>query len=349
MMRQYGVLTTTFAQSASYKRQAQEAIKFIAANPNLTFADDELRFAIMKSNSSFMTPISQLFSHLVDSFKMRGALPFVEIYASAPQPPEIFTSDSITFDTREVMKDLPEKLSGTIVNLTNSVKQKKGNSEASYVIDDIMKIHGLYVRAALCASYQLTHDKIWLTPKLCNFIIKSYNMIIINQIRALYHVTDPILLKKLNFLTSAFCAQMLDSEAQIGNGLPDMMYRIGNWTASEIQGMMAELSQQGFNYDRKYNIIDLCAMIKALGGEKFQTFDVSKMFRLFTAGTIDKAYGAISMEYPPFWVYQILSIGSGAKHPVYNTIFKNNGLLKEIGAFAHDLNTTDTFIGSLGK
>lgn len=346
VMRKNNIFNTVFAQSASFARQAEEAIKSITSNPTLTLADEELKTLIMRSNSSFMTPIQHLFTHLVDSFKMRGNLPFIEVFYKLPNPPEIFTSDGVSFDTREVMKDLPERVNGPIVNLTNVVKLKASGGREEYVLGDIMKLHGLYVRSALCTSYLLSHDKLWLTPKICSFIIESYNMIISHQIRVIYHVTDILLMKKIGFIVSCFMAQRLEAEDKIGS-VPDLIYRSGTWTSSEIQGMVGELNQHGFTFNKLYNIIDLCDMIKAIGGEKFHNFNLQQMSRLFTAGSIDKVFGSIAMEYPPYWVYQILLIASGTKHAVYNNIFKTGRMLDKFGSFANDINTCHNFIGSL--
>lgn len=346
-MRKFGILETTFAKSASYKKQIEEAAKFIVQQPALSLADDTLKnMVINKCTSSLHTPMNLLFQHLTDTFKNIRELPFVHVFVTANNPPEIFSSDSITFDFNEAMANPPGILDGTVVNLTNSVRLKKTLASQEYIIDDILKIHGLCVRAALCQSYLKSNDKLWLTPKLCLFIIESYNMIIVNQIRQYLNVTDPYMLKKIAFLNCAFMAQMLNKESH--SGLPELMYRLNlGMTTNDINNLLGELTEKGYDFKKKYFAQDLCEMYKALCGERFNAFNISQLFRLFTAGHVDKPFASIMLEYPPFWVYQLLMIGSGAKQPVYNNIFKNNNLLSKIGLFATDLNTTDTFIGSL--
>jgi hypothetical protein len=79
-MRKFGIFSTVFVQSASYKRQAIEAIKFIGTNPGQCLIDSELKsFILSKTQSSFATPITQLYNHLIDAFKGKNELPFPQI------------------------------------------------------------------------------------------------------------------------------------------------------------------------------------------------------------------------------------------------------------------------------
>ena len=345
-MRKYGVFTNTFAQSASYKKQALEAIKFIIANSNECLIDNELKSLIMgKTTSSFNTPITQLYNHLIDSFKPRGRLPFVELYITANNPSELFTYDSLTFSTEELYDNPPKSVKGTIINLTNSVRSKPTVSGNMYQIDDLMKLHSLYIRGALCESYLKCDNRLWLTPKLASFIIKTYNMILIKQVSIFYHLNDPILLKKLMIVNHLFYSKLLDKEDEIS----ELIYRLNVATAIEIKEVITELEDNGYNFDKRLMINDLCGMYSVLGGDKLKNFDVIKLYKLFSAGSIDKQYSGISLEYPPYWVHQILMIGSGTKHPVYFKILKDSNILKEIPAFAYDLNTTPSFISSLGE
>lgn len=346
-MRENGIFQTTFARSASYNKQVTEALKFITENHMLCFANNELKsFILNKTQSTFHTPMSQIYNHLIDTYKSRGELPFVEIFINTKNPPEIFTYDSFSFDFETINKNLPEKLKGSVVNLTNSIKYKPTPAGNMYQADDLTKIHSLYVRAALCQSYDNCADRMWLTPQLALFIIRTYSMILTKQISVFYHINDPLLLKKFNLINTLFYGTLIDKEMK--SGYSDIVFRSGIGNFTEIKEMISELNDLGFTFDKRYNIIDVCSMYKAVSGDKLTTFDFPKLFKLFSAGSVDRPFAGICLEYPPYWVHQLLALGSGSKQPTYFNIFRDSGIMKEIPAFAHQLNTTQNFIGMLG-
>lgn len=346
-MRNHNIFRTSFAVSASYQKQVNEAINFISNNPMQCFADRDLQsFILNKTSTSFNTPMSQLFSHLINSYKSRESLPFVEIFITAKNPPEIFTYDSFTFDFADINPRVPEKMKGTVVNLTNSIKYKPSPSGNMYSTDDMTKLHSLYIRAALCQSYSNSGEKLWLSPQISLFLMKTYSMIMVKQISNMYHIFDPTLIKKLNFICQVFYANLLDKEVE--KGYSELIFRSGLGSFTEVKDMFNELNDHGFNFEKQYGIHEMCAMLKAVSGDVLNNFDFVKMFKLFTAGSTDKSFAGISLDYPPYWAHQLLQLASGGRHPVYSTILKDSGELKNITAFAHLLNTTPAFIASLG-
>lgn len=344
-MRKYGIFSNTFSASASYKKQAIEALKFILDNPSECFIDSELKSLILtKTTSSFQTPMTQIYNHLIDSYKGKNNLPFTQLYITVKNPPELFTYDSFTFSAEEIYDNPPHQLKGSIVNLTNTVRSKPSIGGNNYQIDDLLKLHSLYVRALLCESY-LKSDKVWLTPKILAFILKAYNMILTKQISIFYHINDPMLLKKMMIINYLFYSKLVDKE---DDNMSELIYRFNVAPAIEVKTVITELEDSNIDLNKKLTLNDLCNMYQVIGGDKLKNFDMIKLFKLFSAGSIDKQYSGISLEYPPYWVHQILTIGSGGKHPVYYKIFKDTGILKEIPAFAYELNTTPTLFSGLG-
>ena len=130
----------------------------------------------------------------------------------------------------------------------------------------------------------------------------------------MYHIFDPSLIKKLNFVCQVFYANLLDKEVE--KGYSELIFRSGLGSFTEVKDMFNELNDHGFAFEKKYSVYELCSMMKAISGELLNNFDFIKMFKLFTAGSTDKSFAGISLDYPPYWAHQLLQLASGGRHPV---------------------------------
>ena len=344
-MRQNTLLNSTIARSSGYKRLAESAVQYLGMNTAACLVDEYTNAEIMKrSCTQLKTPVSILFEHIYEFYKGQKH-PLVHVYISSGSAPEMLTTDQIIIDCAEVLKNYNSVFDNCIVNYTN-ILTLDGIDKIK--LQDLSSVQNLYVKASLCSHYNMTDDRLWLTAQMAIFVMQSFATVMITLLRTTFNITDPIVLRQIRLVLMAYYAQKLEPETG-KRETPKLLYRTERGKGVDIDEFYGMMADAGFDYSTNYSLIDLLKMLKHAGGERFESLEMERMIKVFTSGSGDLMSSIISLEYPPYWTYLLLAIASGAKHPVYNNIFRNTGMKHEVAAFADDLNRYNDFIPMLSR
>jgi hypothetical protein len=344
-MRYNTLFNTTIAQTSGFKRLAENAVQYLGMNSTGCLVDDYTNSMIMKlACNNLKTPIGVLFEHIYDHYKATK-FPMVHIYVKTGSVPEIMAADQIVIDCREVLKNYNSVFDNCIVNYTN-IMTIQGPDKIK--LQDLTSVQNQYLRAALCSSYNMSGDSLWLSSQMAVFVMNAYANIMVTLLRTTFNITDPAILANLRMVLTAFYSQKL--EADTGSlDRPQLPYRAARGRGVEVDEFYGKMADAGYNYKQAYTLYDLLNQLKAISGDRLESLDLERMIKIFTAGSTDAVSAIISLEYPPYWVYLMLHIASGGKHAVYNNIFRNMGMKQEIAAFANDLNRYPAFITSIAS
>lgn len=333
---------TQFASSINVDRQMDGVIKFLIENRNIVLSPDIVARATLVK-PVIPTIINTLFEHLVTK---QGLNLFATVYPAKTtfSVPDLIAMPQITIDLAsyshahalDSFSELKEKI---LVNIGHLIRTK-GTDMYNYQISDINQFHNLYVRGALCRSFYKSEG--WLTPSLCLTIIKTYALTLSNIVQQQY---------SLNYndqLTAAamfalYMSQMLahPREDMVKPRLFNMCNFIGNQgELDNIAMKVSDVSKDGLN------MVTTCELIARLCPGRVEGFHSGILFRRASNLGSDELSSMVAMDYPPYWVHQLLLSVSGSKVPLIFHL-KGHKLVQEVQTFAHELNISPMFINHL--
>jgi hypothetical protein len=334
--------TTTAKTYIDWKKQTLETIKFLIQNQDIIL-NEQQRQMIYTQRSTILTPISMIFSHLVDSKVIDNIFCPIVIESKAVKGalPEILANPNFIMnleevDSSDILSGFPHIHNKVIVNLTPWI-QIKGDL---YKVIDTNMIHGLFVKGALCRSFYQTKSK-WLTPTLVNFIAKSYSMVISNIIATSFNL-DITYEKFSRLLFATYILQKLNNEPYIPpSGLNQLGAIIG--TQSDIEAIIADVFQ-----GKAFGLVfsDVVKLLHEKIATRIPSFSEFNLVRMCASLIGDVTTSYISLEYPPYWVYGLLLAASYGKN-VMQLRLKQMKLDLENKMFTDSLNRSLQFIEEL--
>lgn len=334
-MKKPTLFDTSFGKASSLNNQAKQALRFLSENFKLVvLSDDDLKnLANLKSVIS--TPIDNLYHHILDAGKLDRYL-ILDLSATASEDtPEILTLHEMSIDGNQLGSNVPDNLKKLWVNVTPIASRRRTNT-SPLIINDLSKLQGLVVRGSLTMSYDSSDT--WLTPKLASFIIESYSITISALIKRTYNLD----LADTTFVQTLFAiyyAQLLGPN----NGdlkRPPLLNRCG-WLSSmgELDRILDSIAPYRDNdSDDVLDPTKIANILSKVGPSRMKNFNINSLYRFVSMGPMDSQSMMIAVDYPPYWVYQVLKTLSGAKNPILNTIIRANKLNKKAMEFASDLN-----------
>ena len=75
----------------------------------------------------------------------------------------------------------------------------------------------------------------------------------------------------------------------------------------------------------------------------------TQLYRFLSSSAADSITMAIALEYPPYWVYQLLRVASGAKIPIMSNVIKLRNTKGKILQFANDIVGTGAVINKVKR
>jgi hypothetical protein len=335
---------TTLAKSyIDWKKQTLNTITFLIQNQDCILDEDQKQ-DIYNQKSSIITPISMIFTHLIESGIINTIFCPIIVQSKALKAtiPEILTNPNFILNLEEtdnsnILSGYPNIQNKIIINLTPWIRINQGNLK---VIDTNI-IQGLFIKGALCKSFYTTKGK-WLSPNLTNFIAKSYSMIIGNIIAHSFNL-DILEERFCRFLFACFFLQLLHKDTTIPPvGLSNLSNIIGS--SSDIEAMMTD-SLKSKSLER-LTFSDVVQILKERIAIRVPTFSEFNLVRMCSTLLGDIITSSIALEYPPYWVYGLLLASSYGKNGL-SVRLKQMRLDSETRTFVDNLNRSTQFIGNL--
>ena len=253
--------------------------------------------------------------------------------------PEILTISAITTDGKYLSSHIDDRLKKVWCNITPWVKKKTFETDR-IEFSDIDKVQEIVVRGSLCRSYQ--ENNRWLSTDVAAMIIESYALTIGNILSSAYKlstVDNNIVI----LLFAMYYAQLFNLEGSMSN--PELLIKCKKLHQLGLDMQVVEtISRYRENKNEILSIKEICSILAKHGSVKLSTFTPAILYSLFSRGTTDIQIMLIALEYPPYYVIQLLRLADNYK----NYTLAANPNNKKIGqAVAERLRIDSTFIPKL--
>lgn len=342
-MARKNLFNTEFAMVTGLKDSCSKVVKYLIDNRNCYLASSTMR-NIYQISPMMPSPFNLIFDHLKNSDKLDKM--FAPIHLTTGMIPEILTTGDIVIDLAQIensqaLKSYTEFYNKVLVNLSPIIKISK--TSQTYNVSDINVLHSLYTKASLVASYQDSDG--WLNPTLSTFIVKTYSMVISGLLAKQYNLN---LFEQMNVAAplAIFMCQLLANKTD-DYANPMLFNRCtfltGNSSSlSTLAKSMSHMTASGLTIGK------LCELIKEMGPPRMETFNPQILYRNISSLGTSSIQMTLALEYPPYWVYQLLTaVGNFKTKLLYE--LKNNKLFDECKQFVVELNKSSNFINELNR
>jgi len=338
--------TTWYGSALDVNRLAKEAltsvIKARLSSPGLIL-DDEGMNAIRSVKVHTRTLLTDIFVRIIaeDKLSLFTVLNFTDYKAGVP---ELFSNTDIVVDGKYVAKSIPVEYQTAWLNITPILSKRDAYNSGLWVTD-VPACAAAFAKGMLCMSYNDSDQ--WLSPQHCVFIIKSYATMIGTLLRGYYNLElDEYKLVQTVF--AAYFAQLLGS-ADAPMRVPPLLNRctfLGNFNDINNRLAIFDEVRDKIGTDA-LSIPTCCKMLAEAGPARMKTLDADKIYTPMSRTPGDSQNMLIALDYPPYWVYQILISLQGSKNPMFANMIKNSDMKREIIAFGTDLASSRLFINKV--
>lgn len=317
-MEKLRLVDTTFSKSLSFEDQAIKAIPFLVSSYNSIDIGTEGYQVLSSIKTLSRTVLSELYNRIVISDSLNKF--FIMNLSDMSEIPEVLTMVEMVVDGAHLPKVPSPQLKRLWVNLTPIIGKQRSRDKRDLAINNIPRLHEMIGRGLLVMSYN--DSNAWLDPKLAAFVIESYSMAVSTLIQRIYNL-DPMEYKLVETLFATYYAQVmgpLDAPLDI----PPLMNRLTNiGTMSEIKERLEYIADlRSDNGNDVLTPAKICDILNKRGSVRLKQLKANNLYRVFAAGSVDHQVMFNAIEYPPYWVYQILRTLSGAKNATISNLFK---------------------------
>nr|DAQ06693.1 MAG TPA: hypothetical protein [Caudoviricetes sp.] len=332
--------TTKYGFAARLDQMARDAVVFLINNKSVVLDDADVD-AIRSIRIATRTPMTDLFMHIVQAGKLSLFTALDLSRLDKQSVPELFSLNDITIDGKYVPGSIPPAFQSAWLNLT-PILGKRDAYNSGLHITDIPTCASLFTRGMLCMSYN--DSDAWLTPQICTFIIETYSSLISGQLSRYFNLAYDES-KLVSTLFSAYYAQLLGGKDD-PKDYPPLLYRcqfLG--TPFDITERMKVLSDARNRLGADELSIDLCCKVLAEAGPaRMKKMTADLVYVPLSRAAADSQAMLIALDYPPYWVYQLLTNIHGTKNPLLNNMLRNQELRKAALRLANELNLSKLFI-----
>ena len=346
-MKSITLLTTSFAKARQLPTMVQQAVPFLIKNgPLVTLQDNQIKdLQNLRVYSS--TPLSKLFQDITTAEKLRSFV-FFNLARYAQDIPEVLALDDVVIDGKTIsFIPVPAQLQKCWINIT-PITAVKDSYNGTLNITDLAAFSGMIVRAALCTTFQ--DNDVWLNPRLTTLVIENYSLTVTHVLRQAFNLSFEEE-KFCQTLFATYYAQLLGCDKDPLSVPPLLMRCTFLGAASDILGRLEKIKPyRENNGEDLLNPIKICAILAECGPVRMKKFVPTMLYRFMSASSIDSQTMMIAMDYPPYWVYQMIRLASGYKNPVMSNVIKLNSSMKtKLIGFANELQSTNQILNKLNR
>ena len=336
-MKKHTLLSIPYAKALMLDKKIKLALTYVLKNQKLISLTENAYRQIGSLKSYAKTPIADIFTKIVEMEKLDEYFLYDLSYADTV--PELLTMEQINLNGASFPIETPNNLQKTWVNITPYIS-KKGSYTGDIIINDMTSLQNLIVRGALCASYDASVG--WLNPKLTTAVIKSYSMTVSEMVRRNFNLnySDH---KFTQTIFAAYIAYLMDELApgSISSPLLNRCAFLGS--VAEIQDRIYVLDEFLKENKLELTMSSIIQMLNVKGPANLKNLTEGFLSRLISMSAIDGLSMIIALDYPPYWVHQLLRLLSGSKN-IISTVSKALDLKKDLVNFANELTISNEFI-----
>lgn len=340
------IFNIEFTKITNMEQNIQKLIKFIIDNRTDIYIDTNQMNEITSFPSLNKSPVSLIYQKYkklsnLDIFSLIYILDKANI-------PDILFWKYINIDL-EAIKDvypkqhnaismLPEYRSKIIFNITDILNREKTKIlNATYFQKIIIR--------DLCSRYYNNFEDSWMNRKLLTDLTNFYSMTISFNISRVYNFSfqEQILLSTI--FSYYFLTKCINDKAQKISFMNNLTF-LGN---RNIIVSVIDLIQDIIS-ENKYEDIDnqtkLIKVIHEILPNRIKTLDKKVFNTMCRNFNSDQIVSLMSIDYPGYWLYNVLTAVSGDKTNLY-FIFKKLNYMKKAIVFSDDLINSAQFFQSI--
>lgn len=336
-----GLIDTQLGNALDLKMLIQDAVSFFSKSFDIVKISDR-DTSVFKNIKNFGNPyMNGLFSSIVESDKIDlfQFFDYSRLVKNNTNIPELLTISALTIDGLYTGLQLDNRLKKIWCNITPYVKKKSYETER-IEFTDVDKVHEAIVRGALCRSYQ-EHNR-WLTSDIAALVIESYALTIGNILSSAYKlsVQDS---NMVVLLFAAYYSQLFNTEGSMR--APELLVKCKKLNQMGIDvTTLSYINKFRANPDVLLSIHEICSILSQHGPVKLASLNSRILSSLFSKGTVDIQIMLIALEYPPYYVMQLLRLADNYKN---YTLTANPNNKKTGQLLAEKLRIESTFIPQL--
>lgn len=339
-MKYCSIFDTPVVQSRFTELQFKQAAQFLIKHRmDLVLSDASVK-SIANVRIFSSTPICRIYQNLVADGKLQKFL-FYDLSGFNGDVPTALTVDDVTIigSILPGVPVVPELINKTWVNITPICKKDLYHD---VTITDTTRFAEMVVRAALCEGYTRSVDKMWLNPNLMAYAVEFYASVISSHLGGMYNLNIEER-KFIGTLFAAYMAQLMIGGNALSEEIPQLLYRCTSLGSNqEIEGRMQSIRQYRPNDGKSPLDLDLiCNIIAQAGPARMNKFNRSQCYTFLSSSFMDSQIMMIALDYPPYWVFQMLRVASGAKNPVISNYLRLSGNKAKLNSFAEAVVTSN--------
>ncbi len=348
-MKKPTIGTTRYGNAIELNKRAVEALTFIIktrlASPQIVLSkvDQDAIYSLKIHTRSIFTDI---LTRVISEDKLSsctffnlGNIPGISI-------PEMFSNVDLVIDGKYVSSNIPKEYQTAWLNLT-PILSKRDAYNSGLWITDIPVFAGQITKAMLCLSYNDSDQ--WLTPQLCVFVIKSYSLMLGSMLGNFYNL-DFAERRLVQTVFAAYMAQMV-GPAGAPTDIPPLLNRCGFLgTPEEIKARMSLFTEvREAESMQQLSIANCCRMLSVAGPARMKAVEENKIYVPMSRAPGDSQNMLVAIDYPPFWVFQILANLKASKNPMFTNMMENADLRREVMTFGRELASSKQFINKVNR
>ncbi len=335
------LMDTSFARENGLQQGVNSALRYLVDNRQVVLPQMDLD-TLFHTKILSMSPTNRIFEHLLAD-NLMDEYCFVDTSLSSQSTPELLTITDITVDLKQItnarviLSSLKEFRNKMIVNIAPLIQRTR---EGFIKVSDVNELHNQIVRGALVSSYYNCNDDMWLNPNLLKYICQTYSMCISSVLQRLYNLDVPSQMSIAAALTWFMMNRMTDAA-------DDMTIQCDYLGSPLSIRNMIEMFKDTVDDVAQFDLVKLSNLIASIGPDHMKGFNKDIFTRAMARSGASYITMNMALEYPPYWVHQILYALSGNKVYLSNLLQKTR-LLKSAGAFLQDLDTCRQFVPTVG-
>lgn len=339
------IADTPYGSALDIRGSAINVAAYFVKNSGVVFGQRELEF-LKAVRLHIKSPFSDIYQRVIEDDRL-SLFTFADCSATRDTVPELLTLNDITVDGKYISKNIPNEYQNIWVNLS-PILGKRDAYNSSMQVTDIPRLCALVSRGVLCASYN--DSDAWLSPNLAAFIIESYSTMIAVHLRSIFNLGfDEFRL--VHTLIAAYYAQLLGGEDALME-VPPLLYRctfLGNGAEIVERLNIFKEECQKLNNGWKLSLDIVCKLLATCGPARMKTLTSKQLYITMSRGSIDSQAMLIALDYPPYWVYQLLANSQGSKNPNISNLIKFTDMKRKIIQFANELVASKLFIDRINR
>lgn len=346
-MKNPTIADTPYGMALDIRSSALGAAAYLIKNAGVVLGDEELD--ILKNvRIHVRSPFTDIYQRVIESNKL-SCFTVVDFSTTTLQNiPEILTLNDITIDGKYIAQNIPAEYQNAWVNIS-PILGKRDAYNSNIIVTDTPRLAALIARGMLCMNYNDSNG--WLNPAMCTIIIESYATMMGAHLKSLFNldINETMLVYTL---FSAYYAQLLGGEDDPME-VPPLLYRCTRFlgTPNEINERLNIFreTRESFDHTWKLSIDRICKLLNTDGPSRLKVLNSKQLYVTMSRGSIDSQAMLLSLDYPPYWVYQLLSNIQGTKNPNIANLIKFTDMKKKLLMFANDLTQSKLFIERVNR